>query len=48
MPEWTEHLRPRLALLKLSAEREAEILEEMSQHLDQRYEELRARGATDA
>ncbi len=47
MPEWTEHLRPRLALLRLSPTREAEIIEELSQHLDQRYEELRAGGATD-
>jgi predicted permease len=47
MPEWTEHLRPRLAPLQLSGGREAEIIEELSQHLDQRYEELRADGATD-
>jgi predicted permease len=47
MPEWTEHLRPRLALLQLSGGREAEIIEELSQHLDQRYEELRTGGATD-
>jgi putative ABC transport system permease protein len=48
MPEWTEHLRPRLARLRLSAEREAEILEELSQHLDERYDELRSGGAGDA
>jgi hypothetical protein len=48
MPEWTKYLRPRLARLQLSAEREAEIIEELSQHLDQRFEELRAGGATDA
>jgi putative ABC transport system permease protein len=47
MPEWIEHLRPRLALLRLSPTREAEIIEELSQHLDQRYEELRAGGATE-
>jgi putative ABC transport system permease protein len=47
MPEWTEHLRPRLAALQLSASREAEIIEELSQHLDERYEELRTGGATD-
>jgi predicted permease len=46
--EWTEHLRPRLALLQLSGSREAEIVEELSQHLDERYDELRAGGATDA
>ena len=48
MPEWSEHLRPRLAPLRLSPAREAEIVEELSQHLDERYEELRAGGASDA
>jgi predicted permease len=47
MPDWTGHLRPRLAVLRLSPTREAEIVEELSQHLDQRYDELRADGATD-
>ncbi len=49
MPDvsWTLHLRPRLAGLRLSPAREAEIIEELSQHLDERYEELRAGGATD-
>jgi putative ABC transport system permease protein len=47
MPEWTEHVRPRLAGLRLSPTREAEIIEELSQHLDQRYEELRASGTGD-
>jgi predicted permease len=45
---WTEHLRSRLAQLRLSPAREAEIIEELSQHLDQRYEELRDGGAADA
>jgi putative ABC transport system permease protein len=45
MPEWTEHLRLRLAFLRLNPAREAEIVEELSQHLDQRYDELR-RGGT--
>jgi putative ABC transport system permease protein len=48
MPEWTEHLRARLASLSLSPMREAEIMEELSQHLDQRYEDLRADGTSDA
>jgi predicted permease len=48
MPEWIEHLRPRLAVLRLSPTREEEIIEELSQHLDQRYEELRGAGASDA
>ncbi len=48
MPEWSEHLRQRLAALRLSPSRESEIIEELSQHLDLRYEELRDGGATDA
>jgi predicted permease len=47
MPDWTEDLRTRLAGLRLGASREAEIVEELSQHLDQRYEELCAGGASD-
>jgi hypothetical protein len=47
-PDWRAHLRPRLARLRLSAAREAEIVEELSQHLDQRYEELRGAGAGEA
>ena len=43
---WGDHLRPRLARLRLSATREAEIIEELSQHLDQRYDELRAEGVS--
>jgi len=44
MSDWSEHLRPRLATLRLSPAREAEIVDELSQHLDERYEELRAAG----
>jgi putative ABC transport system permease protein len=47
MPEWSEHLRQRLAALRLSPSRESEIIEELSQHLDLRYEELRDGGASD-
>ena len=48
MPDWTGDLRQRLATLRLSPTREAEIIEELAQHLDQRFEELRAAGRTDA
>ena len=48
MPDWTEHLRPRLAQLRLIPARETEIIEELAQHLDQRYEELRGGGTSDA
>jgi putative ABC transport system permease protein len=45
---WAAHVRPRLAPLRLDGAREAEIIEELSQHLEQRYEELRDGGASDA
>ena len=38
MPDWSAHLRTRLAPLRLSPAREAEIVDELSQHLDDRYE----------
>lgn len=45
---WREHLRRRLAPLRLTPAREAEIVEEVSQHLDERYGEARQAGASDA
>jgi putative ABC transport system permease protein len=48
MPDWNDDLRRRLATLRLSPTREVEIIEELSQHLDQRYEDLRAAGSGDA
>src|SRR3954469_25513463 len=45
---WLDQLRPRLAALNLTAAREVEIIEELSQHLDDRYDELRATGADHA
>ena len=44
MPEWKLEIRKHLAGLDLRPEREAEIIEELSDHLQQSYEELRARG----
>src|SRR5262245_7478607 len=43
--DWTSALSSRLASLKLRPAREREIIDEVSQHLDDRYQELRARGA---
>lgn len=40
MPDWTSHLRQRLRALELRGEREHEIIEELSQHLDLRHQEL--------
>ena len=48
MPDWSRQLRERLRRLSLGAEREAEIVEELSQHLDERYDELRRDGIADA
>ena len=47
MPDWKPEIRRRLANLKLEPTREAEIIEELSQHLDDRYQEMRAKCATD-
>src|ERR687883_394838 len=44
MPDWSGEVRRRLAGLDLAPAREAEIVEEMAQHLDDRYQELRGRG----
>lgn len=44
MPDWKPEIAKRLAGLKLSPAREAEIVEEVAQHLDDRYRELVAGG----
>jgi predicted permease len=41
---WVEEVRARLAALRLSPTRETEIVDELSQHLDDRYRELIAGG----
>ncbi|HKO61281.1 MAG TPA: permease prefix domain 1-containing protein, partial [Pyrinomonadaceae bacterium] len=40
MPDWKSEIRARLRGLHLTPTREAEIVEELSQHLDDRYESL--------
>jgi putative ABC transport system permease protein len=45
MPDWAQHVRPRLSSLRLSPTRENEIVDELSQHLDDRWRELIAGGA---
>jgi predicted permease len=47
MPDFAGEVRARLAPLGLSGGREAEIIEELSEHLEERYQELRRGGATD-
>jgi putative ABC transport system permease protein len=43
---WAEEVRTRLSSLRLSPTREAEIVDELSQHLDDRYRELIGAGAS--
>lgn len=46
MPEWKHEIRRRLAELKLEPNRESEIVEELAQHLEERYRELVTGGAS--
>jgi putative ABC transport system permease protein len=47
MHDWNDEIRSRLARTGLAPEREAEIVEELSQHLEDRYEQSLASGATE-
>ncbi len=47
MPDWKDEIRRRMARLKLAPARESEIVEELAQHLDDRYQELLAGGTSD-
>src|SRR6266576_1670623 len=47
MPEWKPEILRRLAPLKLSPMREAEIAEEVAQHLEDRYQELLVTGQSE-
>jgi predicted permease len=47
MHDWKRDVEKRLAGLMLEPAREAEIAEELAQHLEDRYEEARSAGATD-
>src|SRR5262245_53617159 len=46
MPDWKPALRERLSTLSIAPAREAEIVEELSQHLDDRWREHVASGRT--
>jgi len=48
MPDWKPEIRRRLAKLKLEPTREAAIIEELAQHLEDCYAELLVGGATEA
>ncbi|HEX8354310.1 MAG TPA: ABC transporter permease, partial [Pyrinomonadaceae bacterium] len=45
MPDWKSEIRGRLSGLKLRPTREAEIVEELAQHLEDRYEQALGGGA---
>jgi putative ABC transport system permease protein len=46
MPDWEAKVRERLASSRLDPPREAEIVEELAQHLEDRYQRLLGEGAT--
>jgi putative ABC transport system permease protein len=45
MPEWAAEIHARLSSLSMAPVREAEIVEELSQHLEDRWREAVAAGA---
>jgi putative ABC transport system permease protein len=47
MPDWKEEIARRFSSLRLDSTREIEIIEELSQHLEDRYHELVSGGATE-
>ncbi|MFZ0333306.1 MAG: permease prefix domain 1-containing protein [Candidatus Acidiferrales bacterium] len=47
MPEWKPEILRRLAPLNLAPTREAEIADELSQHLEDRYREILASGQSE-
>jgi len=47
MPDWKEQIRKRLAGAKLNAAQENEIVEELTQHLDDAYQQALRNGATE-
>jgi len=48
MPDWKAEIRRRLQGLRLTPAREAAVVEELAQYLDDYYAELLAGGATKA
>ena len=47
MPDWSQPIRQRLERMNLAGSREAEIVEELSQHLDDRYRDLVSSGLSE-
>src|SRR6186997_1804785 len=48
MADWRDAITERLTGLRLHPTRAAEVVEELAQHLEDRYQELRAAGVRDA
>ena len=48
MPDWAGEIRAAIAGLEMDPAREASLVEELSQHLTDRYNELRGNGVEDA
>jgi predicted permease len=48
MPEWNRVVRERLTTLSLNATAESDLTDEVAQHLEDRYRELRSGGASEA
>ena len=46
MPDWSKYVRQNLQLSHLRPEREAEIVEDLAEQLDEAYEEALQRGLT--
>src|SRR5262245_39569089 len=46
MPDWKAELAERLSNLRIAPERESEIIQELAQHLEERYDELLLDGAS--
>jgi len=44
MPDWSKEIRAAIASLNLEPMREAEVVEELSQHLRDRYDEMLTSG----
>ena len=47
MPDWKKYVRDHLEPLRLGPEREAEIIDEMAQHLEAAYDEALTTGASE-
>ncbi len=47
MPDWKSHIRPHLTAVRLPPARQNEIIDELAQHLDDRWRDLIAGGASE-